>query len=290
MKLSPTRLVIRLYLLALACLAPQAFAQDTKSLMIVADILPVQALVTAVTGDIHTISLIIEPQDSAHDYGLRPSDARLLVNADIVFHIGDALTPWLGNILKGIAPRALSAPLLELPDDHDNDHGDPHAWLDPQQAMAWLARIRDELSQLDPENQKRYSKNAGAAISAIEHGMQAIEERSDDLSQRQWLNYHDNLSWFSSRFDIHPIDVVTDTEDAPPSAAHLASVRAHVAEGRANCVLVEQSVSPRAIAALDESDSLKTIAIDPLGVDLPLDRTYYPTLMSAIVDAIDACT
>jgi len=48
----------------------------------------------------------------------------------------------------------------EHDDNHGHDHsaGDPHVWLSPENAIAWLSVIAEELSELDPENTSKYQK------------------------------------------------------------------------------------------------------------------------------------
>jgi zinc transport system substrate-binding protein len=57
--------------------------------------------------------LIIPPGASPHAYSLRPSEAQALQEADLVFWIGPALTPWLGEAITTLAPDAHGLKLLE---------------------------------------------------------------------------------------------------------------------------------------------------------------------------------
>jgi zinc transport system substrate-binding protein len=61
---------------------------DQKPLSIVAPIRPVHALVAGVMGDLGTPYLLLAAPASAHQFTLKPSQARALQNADIVFWIG----------------------------------------------------------------------------------------------------------------------------------------------------------------------------------------------------------
>lgn len=121
---------------ALVCLALPAQAEAPK---VVTDILPVQNLVAAVMGDIGTPTVIVQPGTSPHSANLRPSQARALDEADLVFWIGPNLTPWLDPSIDALSGRAEVTVLLDVPgistlepreeavfeledDDHD-DHG-----------------------------------------------------------------------------------------------------------------------------------------------------------------------
>jgi len=118
---------------------------------VVASIKPVHSLVAAVMQGVGTPDLIVTGAGSPHSYALKPSQARQLQNADLVFWIGHDLEAFLEKSITGIATNATSVPLKESPgltkltfredgafdshghDDHDNheghdDHGhDDHA-------------------------------------------------------------------------------------------------------------------------------------------------------------------
>ncbi len=97
--------------LAILSLAGPAFSKD---LNIVTDIAPVQSLVAQVTGDLATPDVILPPGASPHGYAMRPSEARNLQQADVVFWIGEDLTPWLEGAVDTLAASATSVELLEL--------------------------------------------------------------------------------------------------------------------------------------------------------------------------------
>lgn len=102
------------------------------------DIAPLHSIVTRVMQGVGTPDLVIPPSASSHEYRLRPSEARALQNADVVFWMGEDMTPWLDGAIETLAINATVTALLETKDtmllefregalfeahDHD-DHGD----------------------------------------------------------------------------------------------------------------------------------------------------------------------
>lgn len=77
------------------------------------DIAPVHSLVARVMEGVGTPDLVIQPGASPHEYSLRPSEARALQDADLVFWIGPDLTPWLADTLETLASDAAVTELLE---------------------------------------------------------------------------------------------------------------------------------------------------------------------------------
>ena len=113
-----------------------AFADVPK---VVADIAPVHSLVARVMNGVGNPNLIIPAGASPHDYQMRPSEARSIQDADIIFWMGEDLTPWLSKALSSLAEGTPVSTLLEVDgidlldfregalfeahDDHD-DHKD----------------------------------------------------------------------------------------------------------------------------------------------------------------------
>ena len=77
------------------------------------DIPPVHSLVSQVMGELGTPKLIIPPGTSPHGYAMRPSEARTLQAADVVFWMGQNLTAWFGRAIKALAANATTVALSE---------------------------------------------------------------------------------------------------------------------------------------------------------------------------------
>ncbi|MEP2731849.1 zinc ABC transporter substrate-binding protein [Tateyamaria sp.] len=102
------------------------------------DIAPVHSIVAAVMGELGQPDLIVPPGASPHGYSMRPSEARALDQADLVFWMGSGLSPWLEGSIESLAGDATALDLLARPetqvlevrdgatfeaDDHDHGHG-----------------------------------------------------------------------------------------------------------------------------------------------------------------------
>ncbi|MYM54435.1 zinc ABC transporter substrate-binding protein [Thalassovita mangrovi] len=97
--------------LPLIVLAQAAHAEVPK---VVTDIAPIQSLAAQVMGDLGSPSMIVEPGASPHGYSMRPSQAKALDQADVVFWVGHPLAPWLEAPLERLAGKAVSIELLEV--------------------------------------------------------------------------------------------------------------------------------------------------------------------------------
>ncbi|WP_375173644.1 zinc ABC transporter substrate-binding protein [Pseudooceanicola sp.] len=82
--------------------------------LVVTDIPPVHSLVSMVMEGVGTPDLIVQPGASPHGYSMRPSEARALDRADVVFWMGEGLAPWLANSIDALASDAHVIELAEV--------------------------------------------------------------------------------------------------------------------------------------------------------------------------------
>lgn len=83
---------------------------------VVASVKPVHSLVAAVMEGVGEPGLIVEGAGSPHTYALKPSQAQMLEDANLVFWVGHELEAFLEKPLEAIATNAKS---IELIDAHD---------------------------------------------------------------------------------------------------------------------------------------------------------------------------
>jgi zinc transport system substrate-binding protein len=106
---------------------------------VVASIKPIHSLVSAVAQGIVEPTLLVKGAGSPHTYSLKPSQAKELQQADIVFWMGHDLEAFLENSIDNIAMNSIVVPLMESKElaklnfreggafeDHGHDDHDKH--------------------------------------------------------------------------------------------------------------------------------------------------------------------
>ena len=83
---------------------------------VVTSIKPVHSLVSGVMAGVSIPSVIIEGAGSPHTYSLKPSQAKQLQDAKLVFWMGDELETFLVGPIENIAKKAT---IIKLIDSHD---------------------------------------------------------------------------------------------------------------------------------------------------------------------------
>ncbi|QDL91465.1 zinc transporter [Paroceanicella profunda] len=317
-KLFPGTLLTSMLLAGAAAAEPPSVATDIP---------PVQSLVARVMQGVGTPDLIIRPGASPHDYALRPSEAAALQRADIVFWIGEDLTPWLEGPISELAAGAESVQLLETPgtteltfrggatfephshsgeeahgDDHDahseerghdehdhHGHHDPHAWLDPENARVWLDVIAGRLSALDPEHAATYAANATAGRAELESLSQDINAQLAGLRDRPFIVFHDAYQYFENRFGLAAAGAITLGDATAPGAARIAEIRDKVAALGVTCAFSEPQFNPGLLRTVFQGETTKTGVLDPLGSDIPTGPGLYPQLLRHLANGLSDC-
>lgn len=294
------------WVLVLLLLATAARAETPR---VMTDILPVQSLVDRVMVGVGTADVLLPPGASPHDFALRPSDAARLAQAQLVIWVGPGLTPWLKDPLDALSGQVPRLTLLDAPGwdrlplrtdpafateetppaPEAMGLSDPHAWLDPVVASAWLVAISNALGEVDPENAALYAQNAATAQAELLVLEDSVNGTLAPVHGRGYLVPHDAYQYFGNRFDMPAIGAITLSDAAAPGPARIAALKDMVAAGKVACILTDPETSARWSDVLREDTTAKTAAVDPLGGSFPPGPDLYPRLIGQIASALAAC-
>ena len=294
---------------------------------VAADISPVHSLVSRVMLGVGTPDLIVQAGASPHGYTLRPSEAKALQDAQMVFWMGESLSPWMEGALDTLSSDATIITLLERDEtilmefregalfeehDHDDhgdekhdDHGDekhddhgyhedhgshdPHAWLSPDNARIWLNLIASQLSIVDPENAGTYFANAAAARSEIEALKTEVNSLLEPVRGKKFIVFHDAYQYFEKAFDLSASGAISLGDASKPSPARIAEIQGRIQEESIDCVLSEPQFNKGLVATVMAGSKAKTNVIDPLGVGLKPGPDLYSELIRNMTKTLVDC-
>jgi zinc transport system substrate-binding protein len=281
---------------------------------VVTDIAPTHSLVSMIMKSIGEPKLLIKANENPHDYRLRPSKAKALEQADIVFWIASGLTPSLMKTIPNIATRAESVELIKLEgteilymrenvafaeedhghsenhDEHDeHENVDPHSWLSINNGMNWLDKIANKLSILDPENKNQYQKNAQLAKLELSQTGKKIEKMLASKNDGNFLVYHDAYQYFEKSFNISPTGAVQLGDATDPSPAELIVLQNKVKELKIECVFTNPQIDPRLLGSIFNDLNLEIGTLDPFGIDLDIGSNLYNKLLIKTATNIANC-
>ena len=285
-----------------------AFSTISKAdLKVVTSIKPIHSLASYIMDGVGSPGLIVDGYNSPHSFQLKPSHAKMLEQADIIFWIGEDLENFLEKPLATIAKKAEKIELLEIKDinklkfrernifeeheghdDHGHDakkeehddheghgHGeyDPHIWLDPINAKVILNEITEHLIENDSKNAATYKSNLAKAISEIDKLIiDVIIETNTDLS---YVVFHDAYQYYENRFNVNILGAMTVNPDVMPGAEQIHEIHEVIEHDNVSCILSEPQFNPDIIKSIAKDTNVKTGVLDPLGANLKPGKDLY---------------
>ena len=298
-----------------------AASSSKAELKVVTTIKPLHSLVANVMEGINEPALIIEGSTSPHSFTLKPSHAKLLEEADIIFWIGEGIETFMERPLESIVKNAEVVEFMEIEsinklkfreesifedhDDHDghdehddehdghDDHGhahgefDAHIWLDPMNAKEMVLEIAHELSHLDPANEDKYNVNAKATNLAL-------DEMIDDISQNinkdaKFVVFHDAYQYFEERFGVRAAGALTLNTDVLPGAKQIDEIQDVIKDRGINCIFSEPQFNPKIISTIAQDTNIQTGVFDPLGANIDSDKSLYFKLINNLSEELKDC-
>lgn len=273
---------------------------------------PIHSIVSAVMSGTGAPELLISGSASPHAYALKPSDARKLENAKIVFWVGPELETFLQNPLRTLAasarvhalsdtPGLISLPIREggLWDVHEHDrlekngleHAamDPHFWLDPRNGAAMARSIAEILAQADPERAELYRDNAGGFATRMAELDAQLTRRIEPARSQDYIVFHDAYQYFEARYGLSPIGSVSVASDRPAGTRRIVEIRNRIREAQVKCVFSPPQFSPRLIATLTENAGTRSAELDDLGTDITAGAGLYEALLVRMADDFLSC-
>ena len=150
------------------------FTPVNAEIKVVATIKPIHSLASYLMDGVGKPDLIVDGYASPHGFALKPSHAKMLQDADIIFWVGENIENFLEKPLKSIAKNAEKIELMEIKkltklkfrernifDEHD-DHGhDDHAKKDDHDDHDHDKKGHKEDDHDDHDHDKKGHKEEG---------------------------------------------------------------------------------------------------------------------------------
>lgn len=277
--------------------AMPSFANETD-IKVVTSIKPIHSLVANVMKGVGTPELLLDGASSPHSFSLKPSQSKILQNADIVFWIGHSLEAALQKPIETIGTKAISIEFEDLvetveqvnPTHDDHLHSvNGHLWLNPDSAKMIVQLISKTLSKVDPINAYIYAENAHNTISRIDLLIAKLETALSPLNKSGYILFHDAYRAFEHRFGLRSSGVISVNPEAKPSAARIRELQRAVKQYNVGCVFSEPQFNTKTSNLIIEGSNARLGILDPLGSQIENGADLYFDLMNNIANAFVNC-
>ncbi|MRI33290.1 zinc ABC transporter substrate-binding protein [Endozoicomonas sp. OPT23] len=293
-------------LLSTLLLVPQLVTAK-EPLKVLTSIKPIQLISQAITEGVTTTDVLLPPGASPHSHSLKPSDARKLYDADVMFWIGPDMEVFLEKMLAG-APKTLSVPLMEQSrlslrkndeegevheheEGHHHHHGeyDAHIWLSPDNALAMAKTMSEKLISVDPEHKKQYQENFKKFATNLQQADKNNIARLENYHDQPMFVFHDAYGYLKAHYKLNIVDHFTINPERQPGAKHLAKLRDKLIKAGNSCVFREPQFQPAYIDKIINGTNTNVAVLDPLATEIRVDSTGYINFLNRMVSNIITC-
>ena len=264
---------------------------SSEPLRVVVTIPVLKDFVEQVGGSHVKVTTLLNGYENEHTYSPRPSDLVAVRKARLLFEVGGGLEVWIGNLVKNAGSSTLkvitTSKGIDLVRDsggegHGHDHGaewgNPHVWLDPQNAATMLRHITDALVQEDPDHAAVFRLQQTAYVKRLDRLQEDLLQRLRSVSERRIVVHHAAWPYFAKRFGFEIVGTIQTQSGSEPSAVQLQSLISTMRKGQIKVVVSEVQLNQKLPDLLGKETGARVVLLTTLPGGIPGTETYLDML------------
>lgn len=250
---------------------------------------------------IRTLSLI-SGLESEHSYSPRPRDIVAIRKAKVLVEVGVGLEVWVSSLVQNSGnPRLLvvtTSKGIALIREHESKEGatlalqnsrhagNPHVWLDPENAKIMMRHITEAFIKVDPSHASDYRRNQAVYLRELDQLQTDLADRLRRLPDRRIVVHHPAWPYFARRFGFQIVGEIVAQAGAEPSARHLQELIEQIRKDRVRVLVSEPQLNQRIPELLARETGVRVVVLTPLpggvqGTETYLDMLRYNVLQLA---------
>jgi ABC-type Zn uptake system ZnuABC Zn-binding protein ZnuA len=246
------------------------------------------------------VTSLLHGYENEHTYSPKPSDLVAVRKARLLFEVGLGLEVWVASLVKNAGSPSLAVVTTSrgiglIGDGHDHDnghepghHGNPHVWLDPENAVTMLRHITEALIQADPAHAAEYRMNQAAYLKRLDQVRTELTERVRALKDRRFIAHHAAWPYFARRFGFQIVGTIQTQASSEPSALQLQRLMTTIKSQRIKVVVSEIQLSQKLPELLAKETGARVVVLTTLPGALPRTDTYLDMLRYNVLQLADA--
>lgn len=219
-------------------------------------------IVRNVAGEHATVTGLIGEGIDPHLYKPTRSDLIALRRADVIFYNGLMLEGKMADVLIRMARQgkpvyAVTDTILDQGDyvmTDEQEHFDPHVWMDVKGWMLGVEVVASALSQYDPKHASDYKANAAAYLEKLkaldDYARQSLASIPEQ--QRVLITAHDAFSYLGRAYGLEVRGIQGISTESEAGVKDIETLIDFIVANKIPAVFIETSVSDKNIRALIE--------------------------------------
>lgn len=259
-------------------------------------------LARQIAGDDAEVRGIMRAGEDPHIYEVRPHDAELMRQADLVlmngFHLESTLHDIAVNRAGGKLVELAEAAGIEPLGSEGAASGapDPHCWFYIDHFRRYAETARDAMIEMDPRNEAGYRERAAGYIAQLQELESWVREQLATVprERRVIVTSHDAFGYFGRYYDVDVHAIIGISTEQQPKPQDLQRLEELVRERGVKALFIETSVSQtlnNLVRKLAETSGAKvggTLYSDSLAEEDEPAGTYIGMMRHNVQTIVDA--
>ena len=273
---------------------------------------PLQSIIANLTKNVDIkVGLIIDNNESLHNYHLKPNKIRQLYHSEMVIIIDRKFEIFLDKVLNNLDPKKQQVievaklpgiKLLESHNEHshhnhdeDNHHHhtdiyDYHLWLDVDKVKIIAKELTKLLINKNSAYSIQYNQNLKDFINKLDELDKEIKDKVISLKGKNFIVTHNAYQYFINRYGLNQPKSVTIDHDHNIGAKSFLELQHSIKNNEVKCIFEEPQFESRIMQKLKENSQVKIGKLDAEWGDASasLEDSYF-VMMNNLAGSFATC-
>ncbi|MBI3594458.1 MAG: zinc ABC transporter substrate-binding protein [Nitrospirae bacterium] len=235
-----------------------------------------------------SVTTLLTGMESEHTYTPKPGDILAIKNARMMVQVGLGLEVWVKGLIANAENPSLvlittsnGIPLMrdeernparEDADSHDG--GNPHIWLDPENAKIMVREITEDLIKIDTAHKDFYLKNQGLYLMKLDQTEMILISELKGLKNKTIITQHPAWPYFARRFGLKVAGNLMTQIGAEPSAKQIRALIQLIRKEKIRVIISEPQLSNKIPQMIAVESGARLVILSPLTGAIPGTETY----------------
>lgn len=275
-------------------------AQEKAKPVVVCSTTQIADFTRQIVGDRWEVICVLGPGEDPHTYETTPEDANAVKRATLCLENGWNLEgkAWMKKLATSAGKPIVTClegvkPLMT--NEHDEQVKDPHAWFDIENAMIYVANIRNAIRRLDPDHTGEYNARAKLYLLQLRILHQWVKQEVNAIpkSQRILVSHHDAFGYFATAYGFQAVSPVgwTTGEITGVSIEQRQAVVKQIRDLGVKSIFVETSVNQELLDGIARETGITiggTLYSDAMGVEGSAGETYIGMIRENVLTLVNS--
>lgn len=217
-----------------------------------------------------------------HDWEPTIKDVQQMQKSDLIIINGIGFESWIDKLheinYQGVIVDTSNGIIIKNMNEessiqeHVNESGDPHIWLNPAFAKIQVQNIANAFSNSDPENRQYFQENAANYIDKLDLLDSKIRNELSGCSH-DFIAFHHAFSYFADEYNLTQHTIIPSyAPHTEPTAKTLENVINKAKQLNLKVIFTEETVDPKTAQVIASEIGGKILVLSPL--EIGDDETY----------------